>query len=453
MVQENNVLSARKVQFLSLFIVGIMELLLITCGTGLHYLGYFVTEHYLAVPVVLFFGATLTTELTPSGKRMLLAGGAMVIWLAIAQSIHRTLGEEPDNISMWWAAYLLALPFAAAVRDGSEQKGLRIMSGVFVAAPLVLAGYAALLVTGLLGSFQLEGIGWDGARLVSMWHSNITACLLMIGIALCLGFFFETGTTWKRWLLMAAAVIQFAAMALTNCRTSILMTCALTGGVVFFLINRGGWKRFLAGVLAAAMAAVLLFAASDRIYKANSQRLLEQYQAELMAGQEDAGEAYDLPAEVPSLNEQGDLAGDLKTLNNRTYIWASAFRALRDRKEVVNRGTSYVGMIVSAGGLGYTVDHAHNSWLEILIGFGMPALLLALCFTAMTVWNAGFLLLSCRSSMWQKCIALLALCLLMAGFLEPMLFTGYIFYQFINLFFFLCLGYMDEWRRALRADR
>lgn len=438
-------LSARKLQVICLTAAGLMELFLITCGPAMNYAGYYIVQNFLVVPGLVFLGVTLTQELTPAGKRDLLVGLGMVVWLTIAQLLHRMAGTKPANIGMWWSAYLLAFPFAAGVRKDERKRGFRIMAAIYVAAALTMSLYAALLMVDLVPGFLMGEVRWDGTRLMALWHPNIIACILMIGIALCLGACFGTEKKAVRGAALAAVAVQFLTLALTNCRTSILMTCALMAGVLFFRIVGKSWKRFAAACLAAVAAFVLLFALSDLVYEKNSEILVSQYIAEM---EEEIGDEEEV--ELPTHNAQGALLDDLRTLNGRTWIWRSALRSLRADPTLLISGTEAVGETVSAGGLPFTVEHAHNSWAQILMGFGLPGLLFALYFTWMAVRDAFCLLFLAKSSMGQKCVSMLTLCILMAGFLEPMLFTGYVYYQFINLFFFLCVGYQNAWRQELR---
>lgn len=76
---------------------------------------------------------------------------------------------------------------------------------------------------------------------------------------------------------------------------------------------------------------------------------------------------------------------------------------------------------------------------------GLPGLVIALIFTGIAVWNALSLLWVHRD-MWKTCISLLVLCMLVTAFLEPFLFSADISYQYLDFFFFLCIGYMTQCR-------
>lgn len=464
---------ALKLQFYCLLAAGIIELLFLALGSLLGGIMYYYVKSYLLIPCILFFGTILTQGVPQQARRQLLLGMGMAAWFVITQTQHEIQGMETKRIGMFFCTYLLAFPFASVTQDGVRQKGLKLIAWFYVAASMVLAVYSVLLLLNLLPSFLEPYIAWDGARLQAMWHSNICACLFMIGIAFCFGFFFQAKRAWQKCLLLAAVALQFGCMALTNCRTSILMTCALIGGIAFFAVWKSGWKRFVVGLVAALAITAALFAVSSTLYKRNNERLVAKYTVQMASIEEqtaspeaqETSEAVEIinteaagasteETELPQpvVNEQGQLQGvngqgsfssDLRTLNGRTVIWGAALRALRDNPSLLLWGTEYVGVVISVYNH-FDVEHAHNSWAEILFRMGLPGLVLALIFTGIAVWCA-FRLLWKNNDMWKTCIAMLVLCMLVAGFLEPFLFSADIFYHYLDFIFFLCVGYMTQW--------
>lgn len=140
------------------------------------------------------------------------------------------------------------------------------------------------------------------------------------------------------------------------------------------------------------------------------------------------------------------LKSSLGTLNGRTGTWKGAIAALKDNPRILLRGTYYVGETVSyyKDPGSFAVEHTHNSYLEILFWLGIPGLIMALYFTFLAVRGCIKILFG-SSSMERKCAAMLCVCLLGSSMLEPLLFTGVIHYHFINFYFFLCLGYVNQW--------
>ena len=274
---------------------------------------------------------------------------------------------------------------------------------------------------------------------------------------------------------MAAIVLQLLAMALTNCRTTLLLTGALLGGTVFFrMIKGGGWKRFVLGLLAAAVLLVGYFKLSGMLFQWNNDRLLVAMSTSqgdgapaVLVTDKAAYEEGVLGVEVPDgetaeednllmndegvmigQNWQGSLAGDMRTLNGRTDIWSSALKAIRDNKALALWGTEYPGTVISVYNP-FPVLHAHNSWMEALMRMGLPGLLLSLVFTVISVWSAARLVLRRDTEVWKKTVAMTTMCVLAAGFLEPYLFITNVYYHVTDFAFFFLTGYLDCWREEL----
>mgnify|MGYP006897801781 CR=1 FL=1 len=122
----------------------------------------------------------------------------------------------------------------------------------------------------------------------------------------------------------------------------------------------------------------------------------------------------------------------------------STLKAVRNSKPVMLWGTEYSGTIISIYHW-FDVDHAHNSWLETLMRLGLPGLMLSLVFTVLAVWNGAKLLLTPGTELWKKVIAMLAMCVMATGFLEPYLFITNVYYHVTDFTFFFLTGYLDYW--------
>lgn len=440
--------SRERLPFWYLAAAGLLEFLFITMVCIPSYLGYYLAETYLIVPCLLFLGHVLQTKQSDFARRRLVLAGAAVVWFVISQIIHKLYGMENQPISTVLGVYLLAFPFAA-LTDDRENTGLWQTGKFFLAAALVLVAYSGILLLDLVPDGWKEFLYWDGTRLNVFWHPNITACYLMIGMGFGMVFLLRAKKTLTKVLLAAAVAVQFLAMALTNCRTTLLMTGALLGGIAFFLISRGGWKRFVLGLLAAALILVGSFKLSGEIYRWNEDRIISAVSA-IHAGDagEPDGELYSVTEDgeivITTENPQGSLVNDMASLNGRTYIWKSALQAIRDNKALALWGTEYSGTVISVYN-SFPVEHSHNSWMEVLLRAGIPGLLIALMFTLLSAVRAAELLLSSRTELWKKIIAMLTMCVMVSGFLEPYLFGGKAYYHVIDFIFLFCTGYLDFW--------
>ena len=446
--------SRERLPFWYLAAAGLLEFLFITMVCIPSYLGYYLAETYLIVPCLLFLGHVLQTKKSDFARRRLVLAGAAVVWFVISQIIHKLYGMENQPISTVLGVYLLAFPFAA-LTDDRENTGLWQTGKFFLAAALVLVAYSGILLLDLVPDGWKEFLYWDGTRLNVFWHPNITACYLMIGMGFGMVFLLRAKKTLTKVLLAAAVAVQFLTMALTNCRTTLLMTGALLGGIAFFLIFRGGWKRFVLGLLAAALILVGSFKLSGEIYRWNEDRIISAVSA-IHAGDagDPDGELYSVTEDgeivITTENPQGSLVNDMASLNGRTYIWKSALQAIRDNKALALWGTEYSGTVISVYN-SFPVEHSHNSWMEVLLRAGIPGLLIALIFTLLSAVRAAELLLSSRTELWKKIIAMLTMCVMVSGFLEPYLFGGKAYYHVIDFIFLFCTGYLDFWCKEQKA--
>lgn len=483
-------LSGKNMPFLLLLAAGIIEFLFITLESRFSGVCYYLAENYVIVPCLLFLGYVLQEKQTPFARRRLFLAAAAVCWFAIVQVQHTLTGMESHPMATVFFVYLMGFPFAA-LADDRDDTGILWIGRLFAAAALVLVGYTVLLLLELVPSGLQGVLFWDGARLYALWHPNIAACYLMIGMGFSAVFWTRAEKTWVKGLFLVAIAVQFFAMSLTNCRTMLLMTGALLGGITFFRIFRGSWQQLILGLMAAAVLLVGSFKLSGMIFRWNNDRLLaahtmaveeiiadETVPAGVVAATEEAlpqttPPETTLPETTPSEttppemtppetipaetapavddtgvisgdNPQGSLADDMRTLNGRTIIWRSALTAIRDNPTLVRWGTAYPGTVISVYNP-WEVVHSHNSWMEALLRLGRPGLVMALAFTVISVWSAARLVLGKKTELWKKIVAMTTMCVLVAGFLEPYLFITNVYYHILDFVFFFCTGYLDYW--------
>lgn len=427
--------------------------------------GFYFVENYIIVPTMLFIGFAFGQQITSDARRQLLLPIAAICWFFVTQTLHYAMDMEVRNLGLFTSVYLLAYLFASFTQDGKKQWGLKMAAAACIGAALVLALFAGLLALDLLPGFLKPHVYWDGARLQAMWHPNICAIILMIGMSFCLVLFAESKCKWFKGLFLAGAVLFFLVMALTNSRTSILMASCIIAGFLFFCIWNGSWKRFIVGIVIALAVILLLFNTAGSIFQAHNDALISKYmrQAEESSAHTDTATNQDITAEMPSQvyvdSHTGELAlvtdagqrsfsENFRNLNGRTSVWKTCLRALKGNSGVLLLGVDSSEDFVSQA-MGYSLAHTHNAWLEILVGLGLPGLLLALVFTGMAAWHIWVTFWG-NTHLGQKVIAMLVLVLMGAGILEPYLFFTDIFYHYTDFIFFLCLGYLVHWRSDMQ---
>lgn len=443
--------TGKQIQLFCLLLIGIIEFLLFTVNPLRPQLGQFMVEQFTIVPVLIFLGATLTQKQSRTGTLALLLGGITVAWMVLAQCAQALAWEGPLNLTMWWVPYLVAFPFAAVTQDADRRRGLWILGGTAAACAAAGTLGGILLLLDALPNFLKNTIIFDGdLRLVAFSHPNIGGWMFLIGIDFTVTFGFQVKKKWLRYSLWAAAALELAVMALTNSRTTILMTCAFIAGVVFFCIWKKGWKRFVTGLLAAVVTLVGLYAVTDQLYQMNyahQRSLLEEKAAVSAEIQEKERSWASEELTLDQVQERNSFWEDVATFNNRTGIWKASFQALKDNPVLLVRGTTHISRAVEAAGNPFGILHTHNAWIEMLMAFGVPGLLMALVFTVLALWCIFRILFRPQRDMVQVCVALLSGCMLVAGILEPFLFTSYIYCHFYPVIFFLCNGYLLLWQK------
>lgn len=440
-------LSEADPRYLCLALAAGLECLLISFGP----LSIYILNHFTMVPCFLFLACVWKQPLSSSAKKQFLLCAAMVLWFTLVQNYHYIMDASARAPGMFFTVFLLAFPFAVSAKDSERQLGMKITGGFFLCGALVLALFTGLLALGFFRYFLTSYIYWDGARLAAMWHPNITANCFLIAIGFCLYFCTTVRRRCYRAVFLALAVLFFLLISLTNSRTAVLTCCILVAGTVFFLIWKGGVKRFLLGAVAALVVMVLMFVLYQTVFSLHEDHLIQSYLQELEAtGSTNPDLQVDQQTGQASLHTdsgQNTLAQDIGTLNFRTAIWSSSIRIIQEDPMILVRGTPFIADLLTARHA-WVVTHSHNSWLDTLLGLGLPGLFFALIFTGLALWHILRLFFFGNHSLSRKIIALLTLCLLISGILENYLFLASSSYQCANFAFFFCLGYLTQWKKA-----
>lgn len=406
--------------------------------------GSYLFEEVMIIPVVLFLYICFTRPIPAGVKKTMGLSLLMLGWFLFLQITRDLAYFEVYPFSTYFCSYLFAFPLACLLQDGEKKQALKLFGIVFIAASLWHSLAALLLLLDLVPAYFTQyHLFWDGTRLNSFWHSNMVACFLMFGIASCVAFLQEAKKGWVKLALLTAIVVILATMALTNCRTIIILTAGILGGAVFYAIIKGRWKLAPIGFVAAVVILVFVYLSCGKLYNTNSEAVFTRQLTEYM---EEAG-ITEIPEdfELETTSAQGSLASDLITLNSRTSIWKASFDAMNSDKIRYIFGVDYPGKYMSYF-CWFEQTHTHNSWVETLMGLGLPGFALAMVFTLITLWNGIVILLKYPTDVWKRTIAMLCLCMLVASFMEPYLFLPPIDYYIYNFIFLLCLGYLVHWQ-------
>lgn len=411
--------------------------------------GSYAFEEMMIIPCVLFLGAVLPQSSSAARKTLRLPA-LMLVWFAFLMIKRKLEYLETYPFSPYFCAYLFAFPLASLLQDGEKKMGLKLFFLAFAAASVSHAVTAGLLLLDCVpASLQEYHVFWDGSRLTAFWHPNMTACFLMFGIAGYLAFLHSAKTKWAKLALLGVILVLLATMALTNCRTVIILTGGILGGSAFYAILKGRWKLAPIALVAACVILVLVYKGCGKLYEIHTEALTEKQIAEYLEQEgltlEDL-EAMSEDFALETTSAQGSLMEDLSSLNSRTVIWQSSFLALNANRAHYLFGVENPGKHMSYFCY-FSQTHTHNSWVETLLGLGVPGFALAMVFTLITLWNGIVILLKYPLDIWKRTTAMVTLCMLVASFMEPYLFLPPLDYYLYNFLFLLCTGYLVHWQK------
>ena len=446
--------------------------------------GSYLFEEVMIIPCVLFLREMFSQPLRSDAKKAFFLSSLLFCWFFLLQILRDLAFFEVYPFSTYFCSYFFAFPMASLIQDSTGKKALKLFFTVFIAASVChVITTLLMLLDAVPAYFTQYHAYWDGTRLHSFWHPNMTACFLMFGVGACLVFLQDTADRRTKAALLAAIALFLIPMALTNCRTVIILTGGLLGGTAFFSMVRGSWKRVLPGLAVACAIVLLVYTGASSLYSFHSNVLAGKHTMEpprtaagvfvitaeaaspTESSEQDMSQevttppmgASDINTSLGTSSEQKTLAEDLGNLNNRTMLWKSALKAL-----FKNGIYPIIGVDDPGRHMSYYSDfpdvHTHNSWMETLLGLGIPGFAIAMVFTLLTLWNGIIILLKHNQDVWKRTTAMLTLCMLMASFMEPYLFLPPKDYYLYNFIFLLCAGYLLHWQeednqKALQAIR
>lgn len=410
--------------------------------------GSYAFEEVMIIPCVLFLSRVFPRPFSSGTKKVLGLSLLMLGWFLFLQIKRRLEYLQVYPFAPYFCAYLFAFPLASLMGDGEKKTGLKLFFTAFIAASFChVVTTVFLLLDWIPASLSEYHVFWDGTRLNSFWHPNMIACLLMFGIAACLVFLHSAKNKWAKLAWLAAILLILATMALTNCRTIIILTGGILGGSAFYAILKGRWKLAPVALVVAFVVLMLVYLGCGTLYYFHSNVIyneqLTEYLEETGISPDDAEAVTDF--EVETTSGQNSLVEDLSSLNSRTIIWWASFQALNANRSHYIFGVDYPGQHMSYF-CPFFQSHTHNSWVETLLGLGVPGFVLAMVFTWLALWNGIVILLKYPLDVWKRTTAMVTLCMLVASFLEPYLFLPPLDYYIFNFIFLLCLGYLVHWQ-------
>ena len=395
----------------------------------------------LTVLSVTFAGCALLLPKTRAAGLHLALAMAMAAWITFIRYAHvHFFGYEVLGPGLMLSRYLLLFPLAACCRDEQKQLALKVGGLLTLGAVLWVDGLTVLLLLDRVPAALARDVIWAGARLSILWHPNVTATLYFMGYALCIAFCFLTGRKWLRGVLLALAAIQAGFIAMTHGRITMLAAVAYGAGVLLFAVWKQRGKKLWQGVLVLLVLAAVLLVGMEGLYKWNNHRLTVQY----LSGQREMSESLfvDENGNIQLTGaDQKSLGENMKNLNYRTTIWKYVREGVKDWKLLLF-GTELVAQVL------HGIPHAHNSYLEILLRWGLPAMLAAVAITVEVLICGIYVVVTSRDG-WKISLALMSLAWLPVAMMEKYPFCD----NTLGGFFLLGAGYLLTWALEERKNR
>lgn len=434
--------SIGKWQFACLLIAVLVELVFLSPMGRMHGLTWVAVDHFLAIPAMAFLMLSIARGINRKGRSTVVLSLAMVLWIALVQVMREYRGFAqilPGEITLFYA---MLLPMAFCLEDGKRQWGLYILCGLFLLEGLRVCLLGGMLYFGILPERYEASVYWDGARMLQLNHPTNCAAVLLISIAISLGWCLKTKKRWLQGLLILWILVQFLMQRLTNGRTAIGLTCLLLGGGVFCLIRGTGWKRAPVALLVGLALTAGLFLGSQKLFSIHESRMKQQAQTVQQKEQpkEEAAQETEPPEQV---NVQKSISKDMSSLNGRTRIWKAAIHGLLEDPKLLACGTDDVSAVLSKE-VRYGPQHTHNSFLQAAYAMGLPGLLLVLAITFLGI-RAAVILLWRNEDLWKSVMAMLVICLLGCGMLESYLFVAENNQHYLSILFLAGIGYLHQW--------
>lgn len=387
----------------------------------------------LTVLSVTFAGCALLLPKTRAAGLHLALAMAMAAWITFIRYAHvHFFGYEVLGPGLMLSRYLLLFPLAVCCRDDKKQLALKVGGLLTLGAVLWVDGLTVLLLLDRVPAALARDVIWAGARLSVLWHPNTAATMYFMGYALCIAFCFLTGRKWLRAVLLALAAVQGGFIAMTHGRITMLAAVAYGAGVLLFAVWKQRGKKLWQGVLVLLVLAAVLLASMEGLYKWNNHRLTEQY----LSGQREMSESLfvDENGNIQLTGaDQKSLGENMKNLNYRTTIWKYVREGVKDWKLLLF-GTELVAQVL------HGIPHAHNSYLEILLRWGLPAMLAAVAITVEVLICGIYVVFTSRDG-WKISLALMSLAWLPVAMMEKYPFCD----NTLGGLFLLGAGYLLCW--------
>lgn len=343
------------------------------------------------------------------------------------------------------------LPYSFSNKDIIEL--VRIISAVTVLAATILCTIGLISVfTGWIPPIAIIKQGqfgiMDDGRLHLLWHPNSIAPICGISILASIFLFKYTKKLHSKILLSISIAICYLALALTDSRAGILSLCISLFFVLFLVFNvllvknrNTAWRIILC--IGFSLVCVFLFYSGTSLIRKGANLLITTTVASTLnidnsieTGIQPKVDttATEKPAIVNDQEESIITAStrglsDFNTFNGRIDIWLGTIKGLKEHPDILVTGTTplksgeIIGPYFPANA---PAGNFHNSYLGILVSFGIPGLAILMAFLIMLArasFRLSFNNLTDPKTLANRIIPAILLFTLAEGMMEVFLFV------------------------------
>jgi hypothetical protein len=386
---------------------------------------------------------------------------AFFAWGCVTVVLNYGRAQLTDSF-LWFASMStviflgFTLPYAFE-KEGARRVLLLLAAVTFVSVIILsIASLVAVFAKDIAAKAPsiFEGIFIGDGRLSIDDHPNRSAPAPALGVVLAGLLLAGVKKGWQRTLIVLGAVICFVPLALTGSRTAILgagLAVAFEAALTLRQVLRGKIHSILRVCISLSVAAVVLvgFYFASALTQQGCNTLLVRMEAVQTAPQqaeapampssdstpatEPAAEApAPAPASAPASAEDVVITRDFSdadSFNGRTDIWRGVWTGIVDNPEIFLIGTG--PMMALQVMMPYfppsnPVGPIHNSFLDVLVAFGIPGLVLLVALFILTAFAAIRLSLSRAADqpLMVKFLPAVLILIMAEGMMEDYIFMG-----------------------------
>ncbi len=392
-------------------------------------------------------------------------GAGLLAWMAAACLIRdaHLLQLQWEPISRGMLAFLVMLPAARIVKKQRFEAWLRGILAVWTACFTLQAAIGLWAALTGHAVFSLRGTWYIGVNLgdhrlylnayvtTGAAKMGLSVLLAAVGAAMCRSRMGRAGYA-------LCALVQLMCLSLTDCRTAFIALGAmagLTGAVLLMglpvLARRAAWLRLGAMALAALVLLAAVYLGMTGMLTLLAPHVPAQLENIPLTELPGALLPAALAEDAAGVAHRGLDAGNL--FNSRQHIWRAALRMLWYQPECLLHGATSVmayGMtnLYLDAEAGMRFSHVHNIYLQTLVNWGVPGLLLLLALVVLFLRAAARVMPS-GAPLWQRMAPTVPLYVLLCELVDC--FTRLSEPSPMLLFACLFAGMTIKWSREVKA--